>query len=326
LPPPPAAASFCSCFASSSSSSTPARRLRFPTRIGTRRLPRGTAAPRATAATVSSRPSLPLRLPLATIRLRSDGRARELAFLAVGGFVAVGRGACGYGTLVDVKPLRARVGAVSPVLFKGGEGCGACYKVRCVDPAICSRRAVTVIVTDECPGGYCASGHTHFDLSGAAFGRMAVAGEAGQLRDRGEISVIFRRTPCKYPGKNIAFHVNEGSTNFWLSLLVEFEGDDGDIGSMHIKQVQFPTLYLLYMEMMQFVPQSCIFLLQVNSMKWLEMKHVWGASWCIIGGPLQGPFSVKLTTLTTQRTLSARDVIPRNWSPKATYTSRLNFL
>ncbi|URE00636.1 hypothetical protein MUK42_20437 [Musa troglodytarum] len=179
-------------------------------------------------------------------------------------------GACGYGTLVDVKPLRARVGAVSPVLFKGGEGCGACYKVRCLDTAICSRRAVTVIVTDECPGGYCASGHTHFDLSGAAFGRMAVAGEAGQLRDRGEISVIFRRTPCKYPGKNIAFHA--------------------------------------------------------NSMQWLEMKHVWGASWCIIGGPLQGPFSVKLTTLTTQRTLSARDVIPRNWSPKATYTSRLNFL
>ncbi|RWV95652.1 hypothetical protein GW17_00041711 [Ensete ventricosum] len=101
-------------------------------------------------------------------------------------------GACGYGTLVDVKPLRARVGAVSPVLFKGGEGCGACYKVRCLDPAICSRRAVTVIITDECPGGYCAAGHTHFDLSGAAFGRMAVAGEAGQLRDRGEISVIFR--------------------------------------------------------------------------------------------------------------------------------------
>ncbi|CAM8882628.1 unnamed protein product [Rhodiola kirilowii] len=28
-------------------------------------------------------------------------------------------GACGYGSLVDVKPFRARVGAVSPVLFQG---------------------------------------------------------------------------------------------------------------------------------------------------------------------------------------------------------------
>ncbi|KAL8145673.1 hypothetical protein AgCh_003714 [Apium graveolens] len=146
-------------------------------------------------------------------------------------------GACGYGTMVDVKPYRARVGAVSPILFKGGEGCGACYKVRCLDRSICARRAVTVIITDECPGGYCSGGHTHFDLSGAAFGRLAVSGEHNQLRNRGVIPVTYRRTACKYPGKNIAFKVNEGSTDHWLSLLVEFEDGDGDLGSMHIKQV-----------------------------------------------------------------------------------------
>lgn len=67
-------------------------------------------------------------------------------------------------------------------------------------------------------------------------------------------------------------------------------------------------------------------LLQANSVEWLEMKHIWGGNWCFNGGPLQGPFSVKLTTLTTQKTFSARDVIPSNWSPDATYTSRLNFL
>lgn len=209
-------------------------------------------------------------------------------------------GACGYGSLVDVKPLRARVGAVSPVLFKNGEGCGACYKVRCLDKSICSRRAVTIIVMDECPGGYCSNGNTHFDLSGAAFGRMAISGENGQLRNRGILPVIYRRTPCKYPGKNIAFHVNEGSTDYWLSLLVEFEDGDGDVGSMHIREA--------------------------GGNEWLEMTHVWGANWCIIRGPLKGPFSVKLTTLATGRTLSAREVIPRNWAPKATYTSRLKFL
>ncbi|KAL0328165.1 UNVERIFIED_CONTAM: Expansin-B3 [Sesamum calycinum] len=171
-------------------------------------------------------------------------------------------GACGYGSLVDVKPFRARVGAVSPVLFKGERA---------------AARAT----------------------NGAAFGRMAVAGGGGQLRNRGELPVIYRRTPCKYPGKNIAFHVNEGSTDYWLSLLVEFEDGDGDVGSMHIREA--------------------------NSNEWLEMTHIWGANWCIIAGPLQGPFSVKLTTLSTGKTLSARDVIPRNWTPKATYTSRLNF-
>lgn len=94
---------------------------------------------------------------------------------------------------MDVRPLRGRVGAVSPVLFKDGEGCGACYKVRCADRSICSRRAVTIIVTDECPGGYCAFGRTHFDLSGAAFSRMAVAGLGPELRNRGEISVLYSR-------------------------------------------------------------------------------------------------------------------------------------
>ncbi|XP_037478545.1 expansin-B17-like [Triticum dicoccoides] len=209
-------------------------------------------------------------------------------------------GACGYGTLVDVVPMKARVGSVSPVLFKGGEGCGACYKVRCLDHGICSRRAVTVIVTDECPGGgLCGGGNTHFDLSGAAFSRMAVAGAGAHLRDRGQLKVIYRRTACKYGGKNIAFHVNEGSTSFWLSLLVEFEDGEGDIGSMQLKQA--------------------------NSAKWLDMKHVWGATWCLYGGPTAGPFSVRLTTLSAPKTLTARDVIPRNWAPKGTYSSRLNF-
>ena len=94
---------------------------------------------------------------------------------------------------MNMKPLKARVGAVSPVLFKNGEGCGACYKVRCLDKSICSERAVTIIVTDECPGGYCSNGNTHFDLSGSAFGHMAISGENGQLRNRGEIPIIYRR-------------------------------------------------------------------------------------------------------------------------------------
>uniref|UniRef100_A0A453P5V9 Expansin-like CBD domain-containing protein n=1 Tax=Aegilops tauschii subsp. strangulata TaxID=200361 RepID=A0A453P5V9_AEGTS len=108
------------------------------------------------------------------------------------------------------------------------------------------------------------------------------------------------RTPCKYRGKNIAFRVVEGSTSFWLSLLVEFEDGDGDIGSMQLKQA--------------------------NSAQWQDMKHIWGATWSLTPGPLVGPFSVRLTTLTTKKTLSAQDVIPRNWTPKATYTSRLNFV
>lgn len=92
---------------------------------------------------------------------------------------------------MDVKPFRARVGAVSPVLFRNGEGCGACYKVKCLDKSICSRRAATIIITDECPG--CSSDGVHFDMSGAAFGRMALTGEGGLLRNRGVLPVVYRR-------------------------------------------------------------------------------------------------------------------------------------
>lgn len=41
----------------------------------------------------------------------------------------------------------------------------------------------------------------------------------------------------------MAFHVNEGSTNFYLSLLVEFEDGDGDVGSMHIRPVRISIYF-----------------------------------------------------------------------------------
>lgn len=63
---------------------------------------------------------------------------------------------------------------------------------------------------------------------------------------------------------------------------------------------------------------------QGGSSEWLQMTHLWGANWCIIAGPLRGPFSVKLST-STGKSLTAKAVIPGNWTPKATYTSRLNF-
>ncbi|KAI4980751.1 hypothetical protein ZWY2020_021236 [Hordeum vulgare] len=136
-------------------------------------------------------------------------------------------------------------------------------------------------------------------------GRKGAAGEADEREDEARMAAARRwrrnrgRTPCKYRGKNIAFRVVEGSTSFWLSLLVEFEDGDGDIGSMQLKQAK--------------------------STDWQDMKHIWGATWSVTPGPLVGPFSIRVTTLTTKKTLSAQDVIPRNWTPKATYTSRLNF-
>jgi len=209
-------------------------------------------------------------------------------------------GACGYGGLVKQIPFQSKIAAGSPALFKGGKGCGACYHVKCTENGLCSQTAVTVVITDECPGGICSgSGKKHFDLSGTAFTDMASPGASSNLLNTGVVSILFRRVPCEYPGKNIAFHVNGGASDYWFAILIEYEDGDGDLRAVYLKQA--------------------------NSNTWQGMEQTWGANWCLNSGPLQSPFSIRLQSLSTGRTLTANNVIPQNWQASATYRSLVNY-
>nr|GMC60974.1 putative expansin-B2 [Ipomoea batatas] len=202
-------------------------------------------------------------------------------------------GACGYTTSVEQPPFSSLVTAGGPSLFKSGKGCGACYEVKCTENAACSGNPVTVVITDECPG--CVSESTHFDMSGTSFGAMAVSGKADQLRNAGVLNIQYRRVQCKYPGISLTFHVDSGSNPNYFATLIEYEGGEGVVSSVELKQA-------------------------LDSDSWLPMQESWGAVWKLDASGLKAPFSLKLTD-DSGKTLVANNVIPAGWQPGNSYRS-----
>ncbi|XP_057718479.1 putative expansin-B2 [Arachis stenosperma] len=209
-------------------------------------------------------------------------------------------GACGYGVTVGQAPISAMVSAGSPRLYENGKGCGSCYEVRCTGNSACSGEAVKVVMTDECDG--CGSdAEYHFDLSGTAFGAMALSGQDGTLRNAGKINIQHRRVECNYPGVSIAFHVDAGSNQEYFAAVIEYEDGDGDLSKVELKEA-------------------------LDSASWYTMDQSWGAVWKLDkGSPLRAPFSLRLTTLESGNSIVANNVIPAGWVPGHTYRSIVNF-
>ncbi|CAD5193823.1 unnamed protein product [Musa acuminata subsp. malaccensis] len=109
--------------------------------------------------------------------------------------------------LLATAPFSSTTAAGGPLLYKSGKGCGACYQVSCTSNA-------------ACPGGPCASGAVHFDLSGSAFGAMSKPGQEDTLRAAGAIQVQYSTLPCSYPGVNVAFKVDAGSNANYRAVLI----------------------------------------------------------------------------------------------------------
>ncbi|MCL7032164.1 hypothetical protein MKW94_007352 [Papaver nudicaule] len=192
-------------------------------------------------------------------------------------------GACGYGSDVGKPPFSSMISAGGPSLFKSGKGCG---------------KPVTVVITDECPG--CVSESTHFDLSGTAFGAMAISGQAQQLRNAGVLKIQYQRVNCNYPGTNIVFRVDAGSNPNYFATLVEYPTGDGDIASIDLQAISV-------------------------SSSWRPMQRLWGAVWKLDSATaLKGPFSLRLKSA-NGKMIVATNVIPAGWRAGATYRSAVNF-
>ncbi|OIV89468.1 hypothetical protein TanjilG_20952 [Lupinus angustifolius] len=208
-------------------------------------------------------------------------------------------GACGYGRAVGQPPFSRMITAGSPTLYKSGKGCGSCYEVRCTANSACSGNPVIVVISDECPG--CSDAEFHFDLSGSSFSAMAVSGEDQTLLNAGKIEIQYKRAECNFPGTSIAFHIDSGSNQEYFATLIEYEDGDGDLGIVELKESH-------------------------DSGSWYSMQQSWGAVWKLDhGSPLQAPFSIRLTTLESKKTVVANNVIPKGWNPGQTYRSIVNF-
>ncbi|CAN6286045.1 unnamed protein product [Urochloa humidicola] len=206
-------------------------------------------------------------------------------------------GACGF-KHVNQSPFLSMTSCGNQPLFRDGKGCGSCYKVRCSEAAhpACSGRAQTVVITDM---NYSPVSKYHFDLSGTAFGKLAKPGRAADLRRAGIINVEFARVPCEFPGLKVGFHVEEGSTQVYFAVLVEYENGDGDVVQVD--------------------------LMESGGRRWAAMRESWGSVWRLDSNHrLQPPFSIRLRS-DSGKTLVAPDVIPTNWRPNTFYRSFVQY-
>lgn len=94
--------------------------------------------------------------------------------------------------------------------------------------------------------------------------------------------------------------MDSGSNPNYFATLIEYEDGDGDLNRVELKEGSSPT--------------------------WEAMQQSWGAVWKLNkGAQLRAPFSIRLTTLGTGKSLVANNVIPVGWRPGMTYRSVVNF-
>ena len=120
-------------------------------------------------------------------------------------------GACGYKSLTGTTGPGYLYGiGANQAFYNKSDKCGICYEV------IGPKGAIRAMIVDMCPADsanpLCHGQHIHFDLTKEAFSLIG-------YEETGGADITFREVSCDVEGP-VKVHVNDGSSQWWMSLLV----------------------------------------------------------------------------------------------------------
>ncbi|KAL9231881.1 hypothetical protein vseg_007044 [Gypsophila vaccaria] len=200
-------------------------------------------------------------------------------------------GSCGYGGVYG-----SHIAAARQNIYENGQGCGACYQIRCENSAVCSKKGTNIVVTDI---HNAKDNATDFVLSSRAFRAMALPGKDKLLLGLGIVDVEYKRVPCVYRGHNLSIQVEAYSKPpNYLAIKILYQGGQTRIlGAEVIGDDKFnPT--------------------------WVSMSHNYGAVFDTSSAPKGAlEFRFIIASGFDAQYFYTNRIIPAKWAPGVVYNS-----